>query len=865
MTHVAPRDDAFSVTLDKSMEVREGAWDGQRSREELRRYAERADGTVDWKKASKGYTIFDLNPEGREPVQADGKLNVAYVEDGELVGIGNGIRNALSRLPQVKPSLPGAVSSEAENALRGLLDKLNAQTADTLARSLSLSIDVVRGLVKAASDDIIRQLEDGVDAMDADVSTMVFDHRHRQLVALLDMVEEWAVHNMIAHPLTTLLERHGFVREAEALHTLTIPDKTGILQDPEKFAAWLAEAIRKIESGSNMDRLDGECGRVDLPDDAWVCCGDPGLPIVDVPWDSETMGFGLNGQLGVDAAAPGFFLRNTQTAGYAALRLPFARLHDGKLQAVRAGIEQAARDLGTLDIPILPVSQREPARRAEQMIQDYLGWATDDAQGNAGANDRGDGAVWRMSRIDFVLDGAQRSILDRAIAVCDRLALKNDATEIKTIAAELKADGLDDYIQDGFLVIPVLAARTGTQTYSDGRSSWGEFRSDEEVEASLASYGLKPFTDDHPANMVTSHDYGMLVKGACGQDAVLLDQPAADGNRYVQLTILVGDAATIRKIRDGKVELSAGYTTVPVRKSGRDHTGAAYDYLQTQIRINHLALVDRGRAGPLARISVDGAAWEVQTPTADDQERDDMTNQDQLDPEMARAVLMLAMAYMMPESPEAAAAALEKLAAMTSLEAEELSGMLKHKMPEMEPEPDMEMVEMDDGIKAKMTPDDAAAYHARAKANLDGATTLKHDLAEATAALKVMERKVDRLQAAQDKVELDALYEEIRSVCPQMVDTWDEQRRSKRFELDAASMREKATIDLDPEAKIDLDEARGTDTFDSTLKGAYRAAVKSARRRKANADKVEADPAKSNVTDMMAEVKRRRRQNYGSK
>lgn len=451
--------------------------------------------------------------------------------------------------------------------------------------------------------------------------------------------------------------------------------------------------------------------------------------------------------------------------------------------------------------------------------------------------DRGDGAVWRMSRLALMLDDAQKSVLDRAIAVADRLAQKTDALELKTIADELRADGLDDYIQDGFLMLPVLAARTGTQPYSDGRTTWGEFRSDEEVEASLSSYGLKPFTDDHPPGMVTSNDYGSLVKGACGQDAILLEKPAADGNRYVKLTLLVGDAATIRKIRDGKVELSAGYTTVPVYKPGTDSTGKTYDYLQTKIRINHLALVDRGRAGPLARISVDGAAWEIPAPTTDAQERDDVkTNNDQLDPEMARMILMAAMAYMMPESPEAAAGALEKLVAMTGLEAEELMGMLKHEMPKMETPPDMEMVEMDGGITSMMTVDNAAAYRDRLKANHDGEATLKKDLAETTAALRATQRQVDKLQAAQDRAEFEALYEEIRGVCPQMVKAWDEQRKAKTFSLDAAQMREKATLDLDPGAAIDIDDARGTDTFDATLKGAYRAALGGARRRKANAD-----------------------------
>jgi len=65
-----------------------------------------------------------------------------------------------------------------------------------------------------------------------------------ELVALLDDAEAWTTHNMIAHPLMSLLETHGFVAEAAALHELTIPeDEPGILSNARSFATWLAMAI----------------------------------------------------------------------------------------------------------------------------------------------------------------------------------------------------------------------------------------------------------------------------------------------------------------------------------------------------------------------------------------------------------------------------------------------------------------------------------------------------------------------------------------------------------------------------------------------------------------------------------------------
>jgi hypothetical protein len=387
------------------------------------------------------------------------------------------------------------------------------------------------------------------------------------------------------------------------------------------------------------------------------------------------------------------------------------------------------------------------------------------------------------------------------------------------------------------LVLPVLAARTGTQVYSDGVTSWGEFRSVDEVgdATSLASYGLKPFTDDHPPVMVTPDNYTAYAKGACGQDAVLVEQPGPDGNRYVKVTILVGDAATLRKIRDGKVELSAGYTTVTVRDSGTDAAGKNYDYRQTKIRINHLALVDRGRAGPLARIRPDGAAWELPASNADTQEHEVNDTKDQLDPAMARMMLMAVVVYMMPPSPEAGAEALGQLVEMTGLPESEVQSLLAHEKPE-----EMELVEMD-GITARMTPDDAKAWREResaaAKLNADAAQKNKDALellAETKAALATTQRQVDSLVADQKRAAIDALYSEIRSVCPQLVEAWDKLKKDGKFTLSATDMRERATLDLDPGAAKDFARAREDKTFEATLLGSYKSAVRGALARKAN-------------------------------
>jgi len=278
-----------------------------------------------------------------------------------------------------------------------------------------------------------------------------------------------------------------------------------------------------------------------------------------------------------------------------------------------------------------------------------------------------DGRAYRWSRLALTLDDRQIAAVDRAILEAEKTADRSDAETIQAVAEALREDGFEDNLTgEGFLLLKVRAARTGVQTYSDGVRTWGELRSEDEVGAdeSLASWGIKPFTDDHPPELVTPDNYTKFVKGSLGQDA-LLGAAAEDGNRYVEVTILVGDLATLAKIRGGKLELSAGYTAVMVEEPGTAANGDEYRYRQTQIRINHLALVDAGRAGPLAAISLDGGAWEVSDsamPETDDQDQPERSD------DVGRLQTMIAMAFELGETVrEATPEAAEEIARLVGL------------------------------------------------------------------------------------------------------------------------------------------------------------------------------------------------------
>ncbi|WP_437408618.1 DUF2213 domain-containing protein [Sinorhizobium meliloti] len=159
---------------------------------------------------------------------------------------------------------------------------------------------------------------------------------------------------------------------------------------------------------------------------------------------------------------------------------------------------------------------------------------------------------------------------------------------------------------DGYLVADVRTARTGIQVYAGHEVGKPElqvvkvYRPEDQVfdKASLGSYAHKPVTNDHPDVAVTADNWKALSVGQIG------DEVARDGE-FVRVPLVVMDGATIGDIEGGKRELSAGYTCDLAWEPGTTPEGETYDAIQKDIRINHVAIVQRGRAGSEARITED--------------------------------------------------------------------------------------------------------------------------------------------------------------------------------------------------------------------------------------------------------------------
>lgn len=156
---------------------------------------------------------------------------------------------------------------------------------------------------------------------------------------------------------------------------------------------------------------------------------------------------------------------------------------------------------------------------------------------------------------------------------------------------------------DGFLIcrnVPI--ARTGDQDYLgseiglDGTEAGkvlAVHRSPEEVfsQATLASFEGKPVTNDHPPGIIGPDDVRLYEMG----HAENVRRGAGEWADYILADLHIHDRELIDAIQGGKREVSCGYECEYV--PNEDGT-----YSQKNIRGNHIAVVDRGRAGKRAAI-----------------------------------------------------------------------------------------------------------------------------------------------------------------------------------------------------------------------------------------------------------------------
>jgi hypothetical protein len=165
--------------------------------------------------------------------------------------------------------------------------------------------------------------------------------------------------------------------------------------------------------------------------------------------------------------------------------------------------------------------------------------------------------------------------------------------------------------EDGALLADARIARTGIQEYAgwevgSDKAVVKVYRPGSEVfhEDTLRSAAHKTVTNDHPPELVTSDNWRKYSVGGTA------DEVSAEGI-YIRVPLMVSDGQAVKDIEAGKRELSAGYTCELDWTPGVTADGIAYDAVQRKIRINHVAIVDAGRAGKNVRIGDGATHWGV--------------------------------------------------------------------------------------------------------------------------------------------------------------------------------------------------------------------------------------------------------------
>jgi uncharacterized protein len=118
---------------------------------------------------------------------------------------------------------------------------------------------------------------------------------------------------------------------------------------------------------------------------------------------------------------------------------------------------------------------------------------------------------------------------------------------------------------------------------------------------SMRSWAFRPLTLDHPPGPVDATNWRAHAVG-------FIDGHVARDGDYLVLNLMVADADAQQVIRDGRKELSAGYTLDLDWTPGVTPSGEPFHAVARRVRGDHVAAVAKGRAGPECAIALDDRA-----------------------------------------------------------------------------------------------------------------------------------------------------------------------------------------------------------------------------------------------------------------
>lgn len=152
------------------------------------------------------------------------------------------------------------------------------------------------------------------------------------------------------------------------------------------------------------------------------------------------------------------------------------------------------------------------------------------------------------------------------------------------------------------MVLDATLTRAGVFLYPTTSGVVRELRPPEEVfrADSLASLRDLPVTDRHPPpGRVTPQNTRTYRRGHVSGEAKRVDGDLVSG------VVVIDDEELISAIdRRDRTEISCGYTCDTEETPG-EWNGQPYDRVQRNIQYNHVAVVERGRAGASVRLRID--------------------------------------------------------------------------------------------------------------------------------------------------------------------------------------------------------------------------------------------------------------------
>jgi hypothetical protein len=176
---------------------------------------------------------------------------------------------------------------------------------------------------------------------------------------------------------------------------------------------------------------------------------------------------------------------------------------------------------------------------------------------------------------------------------------------------------------EGFLKGTARVTRTGVFSYrnADG-TTHKELRLPEEVfnKNSIETMKMIPIANEHPADkLITVETAKDLLIGFTGENIT-------QDSIYVVCPMNIISKEGVKAVESGKKELSLGYE-VELDDLPGVYNGDSYDFIQRNIRYNHLVITARGRAGSDVRLNIDNFdAYEINEINSNNEENNKPNN-----------------------------------------------------------------------------------------------------------------------------------------------------------------------------------------------------------------------------------------------